>query len=296
MKPVHRYKLFILPVLIFSLVFSSFALVPTKKAEAALDAGAVTSAAIAAGLSCLAAGLIPSMASLTQVPVNDTTQNSKTCTLDTIAFALAKVVLSSLTDSIVNWAQNGFPNGGPSFAKDLNRTMRNVADGEMANFLSGLVGVNICDPINLNFTVSLGTARRSSGPQYQCTLTRAIANVQAFQNNFESGGWLGYQESLSSQNNPLGFAVEAGATVGNNVSRKQNDTQQELAWGKGFFSYKDAAGNTLTPGTAIEGQLEMSLGSDMRQLELADSINEVLMAITQALARKAFASAQGFFN
>lgn len=296
MTYVHRYKFFILPLLIFSLAFSSFALMPTKRAEAALNAGTVTAAATAAAFSCLLAGLIPTMAQLTQVPVTDNTHNSKTCTLDTIAFALAKIVLSSLTDSVINWAQNGFPSGGPSFAKDLNATMRTVADGEAANFLSGFLGVNICNPAYLGFAFQVSASAKRVGPQYQCTLTKAIANVQAFEKDFESGGWIGYQESMNGQNNPLGFTVEAGSRVNNNTQKKQLNVFQELGWGNGFFGYKDDTGKTLTPGASVKSALDFSLTSDQRQLELAKSMNEILIAITQALANKAFASAQGFFN
>lgn len=292
----NRYTFFISPLIIFSIVLSSFAFIPTKKADAALDAGAVMAGATAAGLSCMAAGMIPSLGSLTQVPVNDTTQNSKTCTLDTVAFALAKIVLASLTDSIVNWAQNGFPDGGPSYAKDLNRTMRNVADGEIANFFSSLTGVDICQPANLNFLLSLSQVNRSGGARYACTLTMARENFAAFQQNFESGGWLAYNQALAPENNPIGFAITASADVGAKTQNKQGLLQKELDWGKGFFSYKDANGNTLTPNSAIETQLQNSLNSSSLQLQLANSINQILVAITSALAQKAFNDARGFFN
>ncbi len=297
----HRYKFFIPPVIIFSLIFSSFAFIPTKTANAQLNAGAVMAGATAAGLSCLMAGLIPGPASLTQVPVNDVTQNSKTCTLDTLAFALAKIVLDSLTSSIVNWAQNGFPNGGPSFAKDLNKTMRNVADGEIANFFSALTGVNICDPANLSFLLSLNKIQTPTS-QYACTLTMARANFAAFKQNFESGGWMAYNQAMGEQNNPIGFAIKASADVTSKTNNKQSLLGQELGWNKGFLSYKDTDPNsptfnqTLTPGTAIEAQLEHNLGSGVRQLELANSINQILVAITNALGQKAFTDARGFFN
>lgn len=298
----HRYKFFISPVIIFSLVFSSFAFIPTRRADAALDYGAMAAAALAAGFACLASGLLPSMGSLTSVPVNDKTQNNKTCAADTLAFAMGKVVLASLTDSIVNWAQNGFPDGGPSYAKDLNKTMRTVADGEIANFFSSLTGVNICDPINLSFLLDLSKIK-TGGPKYACTLTKAKANFAAFQKNFESGGWATYNESLVSQNNPIGFAIETSEDVNNKSQKKQGLLQKELDWNKGFLNFKDTDpdsptfGQTLTPGTAIEAQLESSLGSGVRQLELADSINKILIAITNALVKKAFTDTKkGLFN
>jgi hypothetical protein len=290
-----RYTFFIPPVIIFSLVVSSFAFIPTKKADAALDGGAVMSAAIGVGLNCLLAGLVPSPGSLTQVPVNDITQNNKTCSLDTIATAMAKVLLSSITDSMVDWAQNGFPNGGPSFAKNLNRTMQNVADGEIANFFTSLTGVNICDPANVSFLLSLNKIQTPQN-QYACTLTMARANFEAFKQNFESGGWMAYNEALGEQNNPIGFAIKASADVTTKTNNKQNLLMQELGWGNGFFNYKDANGNTLTPNAAIKTQLDNSLNSSTLQLQFADSINEVFVAVMNALAQKAFNDARGFFN
>lgn len=277
---VRSHTFFITPILIFTIVFSFFAFIPTKKAEAQLT--------------CIwgIGGLIPG----TEVPVNDSTQNSKTCTLDTIAFTIAKTVLNSLINSITDWARNGFPNGGPSFAKNLKQTMQNFADGEIAGFLSELAGVNICSPAYLNFAFQVGGAQRTRGSQYQCTLTQAIANVQAFQQDFESGGWIGYQQALGDQNNPLGFAINSSVGVNNRIARTQGNAQQELSWGRGFFSYKDANGNTLTPGSAIESSLQNSLGSSVRQLELADSINELVSAILSTLTQQAFQSARGLFN
>lgn len=300
----HRYKFFISPVIIFSLVFSSFAFIPTKRADAAFDATMVrniTIAAGAAGLACLASGLLPSLGSLTSVPVNDKTQNNKTCAADTLAFAFGKVVLASLTDSIVNWAQNGFPDGGPSYAKDLNKTMKTVADGEIASFFTSLTGVDICDPANLSFLLSFSKIK-TGGPKYACTLTIARANFAAFKKNFESGGWAAYNETMGEENNPIGFAVKASSDVSTKTEKKQSILQQKLSWNKGFLNYEDTDpnsptfGETLTPGTVIESSMNDSLKSVSRQLELADSINKILIAITDALAKKAFTSAKGLFN
>lgn len=234
---------------------------------------------------------------LNTVPVTDPTLVIKEYTLDGIGFAIAKTALSSLIQSITAWVQNGFPDGGPSFARDLRATMENFADGEIAGFLNDLTGTNICDVGDIQLLLSLSeTTRRNVSQQYQCTLTQSIANLEAFRDDFEQGGWIGYRRLMDHQNNPFGMYVTGSEELTRRTTQKQFNAQQELLWGRGFLAFKDASGNTLTPGAAIESQLANSLGSSVRQLELADELDELVAALLQSFTQQVFTSARGLFN
>ena len=283
----HRYKFFIPPVIIFALVFSSFAFIPTKKAQAEDVVGPFMASVAASVLACWAASYFYTPGSLTQVPVDTKTQNGKTCSADTIANSLAKAMIQSLTTSIVNWIKAGGPDGGPLFARDLNKTMENIADGEMGNFVNSIAGLNLCSLGNLQLLFTVDAPAASAAAKYQCTLTGAIANIEAFQNNFEKGGWIGYRRLTQAKNNPIGGYMLASADVSTRIAKEQNRTQVELSWGRGFLPAKNSLGLTITPGAAIETQLSGMLGTDLKQLELGNSINQITAAIVGALMKNA---------
>ncbi len=72
---------------------------------------------------------VSSFFSGTAVPVDDLKNNIKEC-LDAVAFALAKTLLAQLTDSIINWINNGF-DGNPFYIGDTEGYFRNVIRDEL---------------------------------------------------------------------------------------------------------------------------------------------------------------------
>lgn len=138
--------------------------------------------------------------------------------------------------------------------------------------------------------------------------------------DFSQGGWDSFVSlTQTPQNNFYGAYLEAETELGIRIGDKQILKQQELGQGKGFLSWKkcrDVPANTATiqsedpldsrlgdyyesgsktnkvcevqtPGSVISSSLENSLGSGLRQLELADEFDEIINALIANLLKKA---------
>lgn len=141
---------------------------------------------------------------------------------------------------------------------------------------------------------------------------------RAFLNgDFSQGGINAFfSASQNPANNPFGAYMIASNALTNQISAAAAQRKAELDWGKGFLPWRGncaaaktttvagassaetAAATSLsqteqclgnpvrTPGTVIESQLENNLGTGVRQLELADSINEIVGALMGQLVNQ----------
>lgn len=91
---------------------------------------------IAGCLGGYVAGIVSSFLSFLEVPVGDGKNNAKEC-LDAIGYALAKTLLAKLTDSIINWINNGF-DGNPFYIGDSGSFFKNVIKDELQFALDDL--------------------------------------------------------------------------------------------------------------------------------------------------------------
>jgi len=139
--------------------------------------------------------------------------------------------------------------------------------------------------------------------------------------DFQQGGWPAFiSMTTEPQNNVYGAYMEAENELSIRIGNKQLLKRDELGAGRGFLSWekctdvaddfvgpsagereRDITGNSYnetvananktgrrncevqTPGSVIESQLETSLGTGIRQLELADSFNEITNALVAQL-------------
>jgi len=229
--------------------------------------------------------------------------NNKECTLDSIAFALAKVVLEEMSANFIDYINNGFktPDGhsGPFFAQDPGDYFRQLGDEVLGEYLIGAGLGFMCEPFQfqlrnallIQYSLGQGTSvHRERG----CTLTDAIGNVNNFvEGNFDDGSWLGYVEITQvPDNNPYGAFITTQLEIDDRIASETNIQDKVLGWGSGFFSQTttgpDGKEQIVTPGDLIQTQLETHVSSDIRQLELADEFNEILGALMAQLAKQAF--------
>lgn len=245
-------------------------------------------------------------------------------TYDSIAWLIAKIIIKQITASIVTWINQGFPDGGPGFISNPEAFFADVVDQEVGAFIYGSDLGFLCSPFQLDIRASLDF-RRPFRQRAQCTLTQIVGNIDNFINGIENqiggaGGWNGwFSMTTQPQNNPYG-AYEL--SLGELIVRVNNKVvlQKNLAdWGKGFLSFSDpiceAHKRTArdivndvnqtdearllnarltstscpirTPGSFIETTLSNALGTDLRQLELADEINEIVTAALVQLTKMA---------
>lgn len=274
-------------LLVFVFAFSNFAFI-FQKAEAAVPTFDV-------GLNPIIASTVAPATVTTAT--NTTTLTVKETILDAIAWAAAKIIIQNMLQSIVLWAQNGF-NGGPSFVQDPEGFLRDVGD-QTAGLVIQDIAPFLCEPFRLSLEANLSLSY--SLPVFDkidCTLTDVIGNIDGFLNgDFSQGGWDGwFSMTQNKRNNPYGAFLLAQSELNVQVAKKQGTELKFLDWGQGFFSFRDSDGLVKTPGNIIENQLNHSLGSGTRSLEIADEIDEVIGAVIAGLVTKVFSGGNGFLG
>ena len=230
-----------------------------------------------------------------------------------LGWAVAKTAINSMTRSIVNWINSGFE-GSPAFVQDLENNMRQLADGVAQAFATRILN----DMVAIDSPFVQRAVQGAVTGYLLYTSSDAITRRLAFtldeytrgnserwrQGDFHQGGWNAWFASVRiCGNNPdcARFATEEELV--NRIDQQMRTRLEELGWGDGLLSWRgecsswagQAEGVALddsekcykhavqTPGTLIEQTLGITATSPMRQLELADSIDEIVSALVSQL-------------
>lgn len=240
---------------------------------------------------------------------------TKELALDGIAFGLAKMIVKSMTQSIVSWINSGFQ-GSPAFISDLKSFLVDRADEIAGDFIYNNPDLNfLCSPFQLDVKTALAVnyqdqTHGGSGSSAQCTLSEVSDNIEGFlSGNFADGGWPAmFELTQNPQNTPTGAYLAAEAELNARIADDQGRTVKELDWGKGFLSFKvcdggaSGSGNPnqkcdiTTPGKVIADQLNKSLGAGQDALIEADEINEIIGALFAQLAQQALTGLNGLLG
>lgn len=205
---------------------------------------------------------------------------TKECYLDAIIKNIAKAIVHEITSSIIEWINNGFE-GSPTFVTNPEQFFFDIADQELGRMIDGSGLGFLCDPFKIEFQFAMISQRSRYRSPSRCTITGIIKNFQKFADtDFNSGGWPAFVSvSTRWENNGFGSYLNAQSHLESRVASRQNVAKIQLDWGKGFRSLLGKDGNIKTPGTLLEGQLENSLGHDIRDLELAKEFDDILGAL-----------------
>lgn len=252
-------------------------------------------------------------ANTTVVAANTSAEVEKEFILDGILKASMQVVISNLTNSIVTWINSGFQ-GNPAFIDDPAGYFTDVGDQVAGNFIAGTELGFLCQPFQLDIRVALAINYSSSFTQRNyCRLSDTINNTENFakftSGDFSQGGWnTWFEVTQNPSNNPIGAQFIAQTEMTKRIFDELNIKEEELSWGNGFLSYRDCLesdeetgecvkySDIQTPGTVIESQLANTLGSGVRQLELADEINEIVGALVGQLVQTVFTEGLSSFS
>ncbi|MCA9367443.1 hypothetical protein KC887_04260 [Candidatus Kaiserbacteria bacterium] len=237
--------------------------------------------------------------------------------LDGIGWFIAKQIVSSMVQSIINWINSGFQ-GSPAFVTDLKGFLLNVADQAIGQYISDLGGIGsfICSPFRLDAQISVSMsyaqARANGGdgqPAPTCTLTGIINNIQSFiGGNFSSGGWDDWIDITTQPETYTPFGAVMSAEIGAHAKliNAQGEEVKLLDFGDGFLSQKvcqSVSGFTgsqncsiVKPGKVISEQLNKALGAGQDALITADEINEVIAALLGQLAKTVMTGAAGLLG
>lgn len=231
----------------------------------------------------------------------------KECLLDRIAYTLVNTMIQNFTASTVDWINSGFE-GSPSFVTDPEGFFGDVGDQVAGKWIQSLgpIGDVLCSPFDFQIRLSLSLGRTSSYRRYVgCRLSDVQKNIYgAFVGgDWGSNGWSNWVSISQTNNNIYGAYLVADDRVTQNVLRKIGINKDELSWNGGFLSWrkclkKDPSTgkcqeydkNVNTPGSVIESQLNSTLGSSQRRIEMADEINEILDALMNQAIGKIFSS------
>jgi hypothetical protein len=246
--------------------------------------------------------------------IADGTQVTKETILDAIGWAIAKTVISSLINSMINWINSGFE-GSPAFVQDLKRNLVDLADrvaGEYIRNLGGL-GSFICSPFQLDIQLALSLEyqrAREEMPIETCTLSGIVGNFEDFiAGNFSEGGWENWIEVTSNPEayTPFGQLMTARSAMRLQLINAEGQRLQEIDWGGGFLSGKiceliegprgpEESCVISKPGQTIANSLNKALGAGTDQLVSADEINELVAALIGQLANQAITGAAGLLG
>ena len=246
------------------------------------------------------------------------------------AEALKRQLLNMIVDQIVQWIQGG---GKPKFITNWPAFFQDAVDQAGGKFIQAMGLSQLCAPfrpLSAAFIPIPTFTERTS-----CTLSFVGANLDAFLQSFQNGGWVAWQQMvLRPQNNVYGayvmawdqYAIERGAAAKAAASEAQA--------GKGFLSVKRCVANdaealrkctadcyslfpdltqrdscnancqtqtctkeeTVTPGAVVGDLAAKAVGSDIDWLVNAQDLSAYVAAITNALLNRMFAEGIGLLH
>ena len=234
----------------------------------------------------------------------------KECILDITAKQIARTILQSFTKSVVNWINSGFE-GKPSFITNPEGFLMDVADKEFGREIEKIAPM-LCAPFRLNLQFALGLQYSlNTREDVRCRLSDVIANVRGSYDsfvtgNFRSGGWRNWISITGNpQNNVYGAYLGTVSKLDASIVTASGKEIKLLDFGQGFKSWrsceeyypdeKDSNGKVTrkgacktpgkikTPGAMIVGQGNSTLSSTLRELEVADELDEIFGALVNQL-------------
>jgi hypothetical protein len=166
--------------------------------------------------------------------------------LDTVGWIAAKLVISTITNSIVNWINSGFE-GNPTFVQNPQQFLSDAANQAGGVFIQQLGLTQLCNP---NWLPKLKLALQYNTPylqRMQCTPDMVKTNIENFTNDFMNGGWDSWLSMTSSpQNNIWGAYFESSDELARRQAAATAQAQMEASWGQGFMSLKKCAGGNTS--------------------------------------------------
>jgi hypothetical protein len=213
--------------------------------------------------------------------------------LDYLWKVIYKAIIEALQKQVLNWVTGG--NGGqPFFETNLNRFINETRDTTGGNYLRGLkrnTGT-ICNYFKSDIVV--GLTQYFKIPEFEevkdstCKAERMIGKekVRRFLDGdfTQGGGWEAWDAiTKSDENNAMGAYLTERDSVMAAINSQESIEREKLASQGQFHSKEDGEGNVQTPGTVIEDQIKHILQSDLRQLEMAKTFDDVVTVLVSML-------------
>lgn len=232
-----------------------------------------------------------------------------------------KTLIRQITTGVVNWINSGF-DGSPAFISDFDGFMTDIADRSIGKYIFGSKLKFLCGPIRP--AVQLALNNKYYGEVPACRLSGIESNVENAVTNFNiQWDWNTWQSITTDIGSNSYLAFEYSVFGANNdISKAQNSATNKAKMNNGFLSWETCpmswgslsasekdnyfdetdyksicpGKQTNTPGSVIYSQLNEALPSGLRDLELADEINEIVGAAASQLISQVLGPGGGLFG
>ncbi|MBI5742716.1 MAG: hypothetical protein HZA25_02675 [Candidatus Niyogibacteria bacterium] len=179
----------------------------------------------------------------------------KETVLDTIAFTMAKAVLSDLTKSTVSWIKSGFDsNGNPFIPSNYNSWVQDAADKAGGNFLDDLTNgkfSQFCSPTGFNIGLSLPRAEPFE-IKTKCSLSEFGNNWQTAYDSAAKGDWSAWLQISRPENNPYGQILLSWEEKNRRANAAGDKQKTDLSLNKGVLSLSESQPSTEADQACID--------------------------------------------
>ena len=142
-------------------------------------------------------------------------------------------MLTTMTNEIVDWINNGTT---PRFTQDFGSVLSNAGNAAVGDVL---MQYSLTQPLCQPFAFDIQFQLQQPAPlvdQVRCSLSSVISNYSSFRNNFNDGGWVGYQELLKPQNNQWGVEIMTQNELINQTNQRTSAATLQQQVNVGFNS------------------------------------------------------------
>ncbi len=222
---------------------------------------------------------------------------------------LAKKILDYIVNETLKWVQGG---GEPKFVGDWEGFLRHAGDIAFDSLVKDLGASRLCSPFSLQVKLSIAPVPEFS-QQVECTLDDVVGNIENFYQDFESGGWVAYNEIWRPQNNYYGQILALHDELISRIASKTKAAENDALASKGYISAKKCTSDSdsasgecsagqeqiTTPGSTIGSTVDRAVQTDMEwasniQSWLSALINAAITRLTSQGVRDMAGSAQTY--
>ncbi len=242
----------------------------------------------------------------------------KEYTLDLVARIIGRVMMSTLSNTVVGKILTSGPDGGPVFIqnwRDFLQTSQYTGEDTARAIIGDAIDPNsgtVCPYLRSTVGSVFGAGKvpgfnpssfRVSSLQYfslrnKCTLPSNF-NLGQFQNDFiGGGGWSTWDKLIQPQNNFGGVYNDTLDELNNQRGFQESINSQEANSGGGYMSKKTGcsgagsnlqcliAGKIITPGDLLGKSAASTIDSEFKWLASVDEIQEALVSLAGVIGER----------
>ena len=224
-------------------------------------------------------------------------ENRSRC-LDALAYAASRTALLSASGNSANWINKGF-NGNPLYITNLDSYLTSLTNQNIKNYIGQAQNADPVFGNMLRSVVTQQTIGKIDGLIDTPLETPQAKKYQSYMNNFSSGGWNTF---LNPKYNAMDAILNASNKLGSSISKDLKAASDEVQRNNGFLDSKKCSGwknkdgkvvpapkdnglangetcyqwTVTVPGSIIKNRTESFTTTDIRQLEMADTMSKSL--------------------